>query len=93
MRYRAEIFTFVYVMGVANAGGILVYLRKTEHGVSFLGLFCILCIRYILNTGYTLLVWLSEVKGQSGLSDKMHNKNIYYRRNKTWKSRRTINLQ
>ena len=31
MRYRAEIFTFVYVMGVANAGVILVYLRKTEH--------------------------------------------------------------
>ena len=93
MRYRAEIFTFVYVMGVANAGVILVYLRKTEHWVLFLGLFCTLCIRYILSTGYTLLVWDSEVKGQSRLSDKNVQQEYLYRRNELWKSRRTINLQ
>ena len=93
MRYRAEIFTFVYMMGVANAGVVLVYLRKTEHWDSFLGLFCILCIRYILSTGCTLLVWLSEVKGQSGLSDKNVQQEYLYRRNAIWKSRRTINLQ
>ena len=30
IQYREEIFAFVYVMGVANAGGIPVYLRKLK---------------------------------------------------------------